>query len=788
MGGGEAVIARLTPSMSVALRRLKVPRVFVTRRSRTVAFGATVAGGALAAALLSHAHPTGFTSADAFWSAALVAVAASFGATARRWTWFLPAGLGAMLAGDSLAVACAAVAIAIAFVSVLRDTRSRARGALVASLGCIALLRAGPVGFHGLTALVTAGAIAPMIVSGYSHAGRRVQRRARRIALASGAVIGLMLVGATLGIISVQRELAHGIRAVDEGMAAARDADDDVAAEQLAQAARSLANADGTLSSWLVAPAMSLPIVGPNIDAVGSLAARAGEVADVSSLAANEADVDALKFVDGRLDPQAVGAMLDPLLRVRAALDSLTAEVTDARSPWLVTPVAHRIDVLDERIDDALPDADNAIKAVSIAPHLLGADGPQRYLVLFTTPVEARGRTGFPGNYAELVLDDGKLSMPVFGRVAELEAAGLGSGRTLTQPPDLVSRYGRFGIADTWRNLTMTPDFPSLAVAAAELYPQSGGRPINGVLSVDPAGLAAIMRYTGPIEVPGREPLTAENTEQFLLFDQYVEFETDNEQRLELLDDVARTTFDRLTSADLPGPRAISDGLDPIVDGGHIQFTTLSFDSFGILNELGVSGWFAPPAEGTDSVSVTTANAGGSKIDLFLNRRERYDVRWDPATGEVKGTLTVTLENTAPASGRPDYVIGNGVGLPRGTNRSFVSIYSPFQVSEARLGGQPIGVQAELELGRNVYSTFVDIPPGGSVEIALDLEGTIEGRRYELAMPVQPFASTDQVEVAVEVVGVDDVVSREATVDGNVATWATTLDRARSLSVTVPAG
>ena len=56
----------------------------------------------------------------------------------------------------------------------------------------------------------------------------------------------------------------------------------------------------------------------------------------------------------------------------------------------------------------------------------------------------------------------------------------------------------------------MTPDFPwHRASAVAELYPQSGGQQIDGVLSVDPAGLAAMMRYTGPIEVPElREPLT----------------------------------------------------------------------------------------------------------------------------------------------------------------------------------------------------------------------------------------------------------------------------------------
>ena len=86
-----------------------------------------------------------------------------------------------------------------------------------------------------------------------------------------------------------------------------------------------------------------------------------------------------------------------------------------------------------------------------------------------------------------------------------------------------------------------------------------------------------------------------------------------------MLDDLAEITFDRLTTADLPGPRALSEGLDPVVDGGHIQFTTLSLDTFGVLHDAGVTGAFLPPEEGVDTVSVTTANAGASKIDLFLS-------------------------------------------------------------------------------------------------------------------------------------------------------------------------
>ena len=137
----------------------------------------------------------------------------------------------------------------------------------------------------------------------------------------------------------------------------------------------------------------------------------------------------------------------------------------------------------------------------------------------------------------------------------------------------------------------------------------------------------------------------------------------------------------------------------------------------------------------------------------------------------------------APAEGWPHYVLGNSVGLPPGTNRSYVSIYSPFALDEARLGGQPVSIQSELELGHNVYSLFVDIPPGGSVDIELDLTGSVDGRRYDLELPVQPFATPDELQVNLEVVGATPVADGEATVEGDTVHWSTTRDEPRSLSV-----
>jgi hypothetical protein len=183
--------------------------------------------------------------------------------------------------------------------------------------------------------------------------------------------------------------------------------------------------------------------------------------------------------------------------------------------------------------------------------------------------------------------------------------------------------------------------------------------------------------------------------------------------------------------------------------------------------------------EGHDLLAVTSSNAAGSKIDLFLERQLAYDVTWDPDSGRVSGTVTATLTNGAPASGLPDYVIGNVIGLPTGTNRSYVSIYTPLEVRAARIDGEPASIGASRELDRNVYNAFVDIPPGGTVTIELDVTGTVDGDEYELDLAQQPLVHPEQAEISVAIGG-DDVLTVRgdgAALDGRTLTWSGPLDR-----------
>ena len=101
--------------------------------------------------------------------------------------------------------------------------------------------------------------------------------------------------------------------------------------------------------------------------------------------------------------------------------------------------------------------------------------------------------------------------------------------------------------------------------------------------------------------------------------------------------------------------------------------------------------------------------------------------------------MRIELTNTAPAGGLPDYVIGNAVGLPPGTNRMRLSVYSSLPLTTATLDGAPLDVSPGLELGWNVYSRFIEIPAGGTVAMQFDFAGHVE-RPDDVVTWTQPLA------------------------------------------------
>ncbi len=700
---------------------------------------------------LSQAEPAGWWPVDLLWRAGFAALLAGATAKAQRWTWVILAAVAAASAEGGVLLGAGVVALGVAVGACVPHRRSRPAGALVGALAAQVLLRLD-LDEAGLSALLTLGAVTPVLVSAYLRSGRRVQRRIGIVGLVGMSVATLATVGFGYAAARSQETLRDAADEVRDGLEALRDNEPERAVALLAGATADFEAAQQDLGTWGL-PARLVPVLGHQARAVSVVADEGARLAETAAEATVRADLDELQFDDGAIDLELVAGFEAPLEDAYDALAGASRKVAEARTMWLVDPLSTAFAEFDDEVDRALPDAELAIQGVRLVPALFGGDEPRHYFIAFTQPAESRGLGGFVGSYGELTAVDGDVELTRSGPIRELIAAPGADRRSLSGPADYLTRYGRFEPAQFLQDLTFSPDGPSVAQVMAELYPQAGGQEVDGVIVVDPVALAALMEFTGPIPVEGRvEPLTADNAADFLIREQYITFQADEDRRTDFLDEASEATFEALTEGDLPGPRQVADVLGPVVHQGRLIVNSVHPEEQALMERTGLDG--ALPTGDGDFLSLTTQNGANNKIDIFLERSVEYRAQWDPGTGRVEAVATVELHNGAPAAGLPDAVIGSSDArdLPPGTNLLYLSLYSGLGLVGAEADGVPLAMESQRERGWWVHSRYLELPPGGRVRLELRLDGVVPaGETYRLVYAPQPLVVPDTVDLGVTV-------------------------------------
>ncbi len=729
------------------------------REVETLAVGALAAASAFLAGLAG-CSPVGTHVADVVWTGLLAAGVTALGSRATP-VALATGAVVALVAGETFGLRTVAlVALALVVVAWRRDRAPAARGtpapvvAAAASLLLVQVLVRLPLADPPrASALLAAAGMAPIVVSGWRRLDpARATTRRRAVGIVAG-VLGLAVGAAAVAVLLGASSLRAGAAATDDGLDAIRAGDQGAAEQAFRAAASDMDAAAARTGAWWTVPARQVPGVAQQIAALDAIANAGGATAALAADGAAHLDAERLRLVDGRIDPEAVAAAQPVLEDVANATAALHEELVDPdrRSVWQLPPIVDGLDEMSDAVAEAEGSARTGALAAEVGPALLGADGEARYLLAFVSPSEARG-TGFVGNYGVLTATDGRIELSEVGRNDDLNAGG-SDDKEITGPPDYLARYSRFEPASTWENVTLTPDGPTAGRVMAELYEQSGGEPVDGVIRIDPIGLSRLLRLTGPVTVEGLPyALDASNVVSFLQIEQYRLFDVADE-RSDLLGEVAEGVFDALTSGEGPAPERLAGALGPAVRGGHVSVWLRDPRAAQLVDRLGASG-AVPPVVG-DGLGVVSQNAGGSKIDVFLQRRVRYDAVVDAGTGAVRSTAQIVLANDAPASGEPAYLIGNLVDAPDGTNRTWLSVYSPLELEELTVDGRAVEVEAERELDRNVWSVFVDIPPGAETTVEATFAGRVDlsGGEYRFDWLPQVMANPDQVEVEVTVEG-----------------------------------
>ena len=731
-----------------------------TPSSALVALATLAVGGAA----FAEARPTGVRAADVLLRCALAALFVVVASRARRSQLVVASAalaIPTVLAADRapyLAVGLAVAAAGAAAASYLFPQRVPVFAGIVGVILSQAALHVPTSLPARVPSAVAAVALLVLFSSGAPRLSVVVRRRLVVVGVATGTVTFLCGVAGSIALVNSRGQVERGISAAKNGLRAVNEGNIANAEPQFATARAALQSAQRHLESPFARAGRVVPILSQHISTIHDLTVVAADVVDAAQTTTGKADLQSFRAESGRIDVRRMADLQAEVVVADEALRQARKALTSADGTWLAHPVSKRISSLQTDVDDAARSTADARKILDVVPAMLGSNGKRRYLLVTPTPAEARGSGGVIGNYGEISTDNGRFALDRFGRIAELNAAGIPSvERTFDAPPDFIARYARFGASRIWQNANMSPDFPASAQSMAGLYPQSGGQPVDGVISVDPIALAAFLQIVGPVTVPSwPEPITTENAARVLMFEAYVVKGGSTKERFELLADVAQIVWTKLATTSLPSPKVIIDALAPAVRARHLQVWMRAPAEARYLTAIGLAG--SVPTVLGDNFGMVMNNGSGGKIEYFLDRDVAYDAVIDPATETVSSTLTATFRNGAPSTGLPEYIIENltpGEDLPNGTNRLYLSLYSPLELTGATVDGKPLELQSEIEFTRHVYSGFITVPSKGEATLVAKFDGPIAGvgRNYRLEVFRQPFARPETLAVSVRTKG-----------------------------------
>lgn len=675
--------------------------------------------------------PTGWLGADL-----LVLIVGSMGAlwASTNAPWWAPSGLAGaamLLAAGWVGWSVGAAAFILSLACGLTDrghpvVRSVIRSSVVGgALGALSTMR--ELGAWGVNSIVSIALVGALIVIGLQYRPSSDRRRARiaSAVLVAGAFLGTLAFG--FAVLQARDDLHAGSDAARTGLDLLSDGEHEAAKELFAEASESFRRAEQNLDAWWVQPVRLVPILAQHQHAGSELSEAAAATSDLMSEQLMEVDLAALRITDGRIDIDAVEALTEPLRELSVSLDDLESTILSAHSGWLIAPIRDQLDELEDDVVRERATGLRTLDALEAAPSILGANGERVYFVMFTTPAEARGQGGFMGSWAELSFDDGRIAMTAFGYTGEL-GGRMDDARIVDAPQDWLDRWGRVGFTngpdgtvgrEAWSNITVSPDFASTAQVVAELYPQSGGRSIDGVISLDVETMAALIGVVGPVDPAGVDvTLTGGNAARFLLADQY---RLDDAASRDVLESVAVEVLRRIISGAVDDPLALGRAMvDPAREGRLLAWSA-DPDVQAVISSNHLDGRIfrrvpePDAAPGSLDLAVRVVNSNPSKIDVFLGREVCVSV--DDDLVEV----AVTFSNDAPAEGLPAVVIGNGAGRPLGSNRTIATLHSSTPVRTARIDGETVPFSVEREAGTYAATLTLEMPAGSSTTVTFEV-------------------------------------------------------------------
>lgn len=302
-------------------------------------------------------------------------------------------------------------------------------------------------------------------------------------------------------------------------------------------------------------------------------------------------------------------------------------------------------------LDLGLPLMRSGLSAAAAAPDLLGANGPRTYLVLALNEDELRPGGGFISGVGEIHIDAGKLITMTFRDSYAVD--------DFSQPypdaPEPMQRYMGIDLL-VFRDSNWSPDFPTAAQQAIDLYRPGYPVSIDGVVALDQEAVRELIGAVDPVVVEGaEEPVTSET----ILTHMHEAWAPGQEdwtlewlrQRKSFMGAIASAAWERVEEGQVDWA-ALARSLLRLLEEKHLLAYVPDPTVSQMLAEQSWDGALRPAAG--DFLMVVDANVGYNKASAKVDEEILYEVDLRESPPQARLTLTYTHTSSADATCHPE--------------------------------------------------------------------------------------------------------------------------------------
>jgi hypothetical protein len=462
--------------------------------------------------------------------------------------------------------------------------------------------------------------------------------------LATLAIAGFLFLAVT-GLAQGRRNLLLARGNLSAARHALSERDDAGATARLDRAARQVASAKVSASVLPLRLLAPIPLIGSPARAL-SAAARAGTDGLAAGRIIAEASSSFPTSASATIDGHDLRAFHDAASHSQAAVEAAGRHLASAAATLAgpagatLPPVSRPAKAMRAEIEEGRRQLEGLTRGLSLLGDLTSPQTDLRLLLLSQDTLELRPTGGFIGSYGVLTFSRGTARLDTFQATEDLPQPS----PPLPAPAGL-SRY----LVRPWNigNANWSPDFPTTAATAIDLFRRQGGGEVDGVIALTELATARLIGALGPLKLPSyAQPVVEEG------FDLRAVYEVEQKRpfdvpRKKFLIELADVLFERLF--DLPAGKlpAVADAVRTSIGAGDVQ---LWFRDAGRQQFVaGTQAAGSLPAASGDFLMVVDANMTASKANLEVTKQVDYRVE-RRADGRLVAQVRVEIRNDGAES------------------------------------------------------------------------------------------------------------------------------------------